>query len=222
MKELMHVFAYDTYNDMINNTDLHTNCLVITMGKEYPGDGQGDLYYLLENQRVNKYTSGGELLRNDSSFRAVKVKLDPESNAIRIAEDAKYTVRSLINCSSNNYESKINELEELIAQYEEEVLTRFNNIDEKYTSEISRLNMVIEDLTNKINSFEEDEDEPEDKNKEDNNEEQTETTSTPTESVEMPIPNPSEEHRNSESESSTQSTEESSSDESKRRKKGGN
>lgn len=221
MKELMHVFAYDTYNDMINNTDLHTNCLVITMGKEYPGDGQGDLYYLLENQRVNKYTSGGELLRNDSSFRAVKVKLDPESNAIRIAEDAKYTVRSLINCSSNNYESKINELEELIAQYEEEVLTRFNNINEKYTSEISRLNMVIEELSNTIKSFEEDEDEPEDKNKEDNEgntEEHPENTSATTESVEMPIPNPSEEHTNSESEGGT----ESSTDETKRRKKGGN
>ena len=114
MNQLMHVFAFDTYNDMINNTELHTNCLAITLGKDEPGDGGGDMYYLLENQKMNKYTNVGEPLRNDNMFKAAKINLGFELSSKTAAEDAKYSVRSLISSNITTYENKISELSQTI------------------------------------------------------------------------------------------------------------
>ena len=116
---------------MINSNDLHTNCLVFTLGKEQPGDGLGDIYYLVENEKVNKYTSIGELLRTDSMFRASKIELGPEVNTRRIAEDAKYHTRSLMNSTSSNVNNRMDEAINAMEEVKKETLAKYYETNEK-------------------------------------------------------------------------------------------
>lgn len=146
----MHVFAFDTYDDMINSNDLHTNCLVFTLGKEQPGDGLGDIYYLVENEKVNKYTSIGELLRTDSLFRASKIELGPEVNTRRIAEDAKYHTRSLMNSTSSNFNNKMEEALNAMEEVKRETLTRYYESDEKLRAQNILLKNTVDELLSRV------------------------------------------------------------------------
>lgn len=154
MNQLMHVFAFDTYNDMINNTELHTNCLVITLGKDEPGDGGGDMYYLLENQKMNKYTNVGETLRNDNMFKAAKINLGFELSSKTAAEDAKYSVRSLISSNITAYENKISELSQTIKDLNQYLVEANIKLEETYRSDINLLNNTIDSLLIRINTLE--------------------------------------------------------------------
>lgn len=154
MNQLMHVFAFDTYNDMINNTELHTNCLAITLGKDEPGDGGGDMYYLLENQKMNKYTNVGEPLRNDNMFKAAKINLGFELSSKTAAEDAKYSVRSLISSNITTYENKISELSQTIKDLNQYLVEANIKLEETYRSDINLLNNTIDSLLIRINTLE--------------------------------------------------------------------
>lgn len=154
MNQLMHVFAFDTYNDMINNTELHTNCLAITLGKDEPGDGGGDMYYLLENQKMNKYTNVGEPLRNDNMFKAAKINLGFELSSKTAAEDAKYSVRSLISSNITAYENKISELSQTIKDLNQYLVEANIKLEETYRSDINLLNNTIDSLLIRINTLE--------------------------------------------------------------------
>ena len=154
MNQLMHVFAFDTYNDMINNTELHTNCLVITLGKDEPGDGGGDMYYLLENQKMNKYTNVGEPLRNDNMFKAAKINLGFELSSKTAAEDAKYSVRSLISSNITTYENKISELSQTIKDLNQYLVEANIKLEETCKSDINLLNNTIDSLLIRINTLE--------------------------------------------------------------------
>lgn len=155
MKPVMHVFAFDTYDDMINSNDLHTNCLVFTLGKEQPGDGLGDIYYLVENEKVNKYTSLGELLRTDSMFRASKIELGPEVNTRRIAEDAKYHTRSLMNSTSSNFNNKMEEALNSMEEVKRETLAKYYDSDEKLRAENILLKNTVDELLSRVKYLEE-------------------------------------------------------------------
>lgn len=155
MKPVMHVFAFDTYDNMINSNDLHTNCLVFTLGKEQPGDGLGDIYYLVENEKVNKYTSIGELLRTDSMFRASKIELGPEVNTRRIAEDAKYHTRSLMNSTSSNFNNKMEEALNAMEEVKRETLTRYYESDEKLRAQNILLKNTVDELLSRVKYLEE-------------------------------------------------------------------
>jgi len=150
MNQLMHVFAFDTYNDMINNTELHTNCLAITLGKDEPGDGGGDMYYLLENQKMNKYTNVGEPLRNDNMFKAAKINLGFELSSKTAAEDAKYSVRSLISSNITTYENKISELSQTIKDLNQYLVEANIKLEETCKSDINILNNTIDSLFNTV------------------------------------------------------------------------
>ena len=152
MNQLMHVFAFDTYNDMINNTELHTNCLAITLGKDEPGDG--DMYYLLENQKMNKYTNVGEPLKNDNMFKAAKINLGFELSSKTAAEDAKYSVRSLISSNITTYENKISELSQTIKDLNQYLVEANIKLEETYRSDINLLNNTIDSLLIRINTLE--------------------------------------------------------------------
>ena len=154
MNQLMHVFSFDTYNDMINNTELHTNCLAITLGKDEPGDGGGDMYYLLENQKMNKYTNVGEPLRNDNMFKAAKINLGFELSSKTAAEDAKYSVRSLISSNITAYENKISELSQTIKDLNQYLVEANIKLEETYRSDINLLNNTIDSLLIRINTLE--------------------------------------------------------------------
>lgn len=154
MKPVMHVFAFDTYEDMINSNDLHTNCLVFTLGKEQPGDGLGDIYYLVENEKVNKYTSIGELLRTDSMFRASKIELGPEVNTRRIAEDAKYHTRSLMNSTSSNVNNRIDEAINAMDEVKKETLAKYYETNEKLRAKNILLENTINELLSRIEYLE--------------------------------------------------------------------
>jgi hypothetical protein len=154
MNQLMHVFAFDTYNDMINNTELHTNCLAITLGKDEPGDGGGDMYYLLENQKMNKYTNVGEPLRNDNMFKAAKINLGFELSSKTAAEDAKYSVRSLISSNITTYENKISELSQTIKDLNQYLVEANIKLEETCKSDINILNNTIDSLLIRINTLE--------------------------------------------------------------------
>lgn len=151
----MHVFAFDTYDDMINSNDLHTNCLVFTLGKEQPGDGLGDIYYLVENEKVNKYTSLGELLRTDSMFRASKIELGPEVNTRRIAEDAKYHARSLMNSTSSNFNNKMEEALNSMEEVKRETLAKYYDSDEKLRAQNILLKNTVDELLSRVKYLEE-------------------------------------------------------------------
>lgn len=155
MKPVMHVFAFDTYDDMINSNDLHTNCLVFTLGKEQPGDGLGDIYYLVENEKVNKYTSLGELLRTDSMFRASKIELGPEVNTRRIAEDAKYHTRSLMNSTSINFNNKMEEALNSMEEVKRETLAKYYDSDEKLRAQNILLKNTVDELLSRVKYLEE-------------------------------------------------------------------
>lgn len=154
MKPVMHVFAFDTYDDMINSNDLHTNCLVFTLGKEQPGDGLGDIYYLVENEKVNKYTSIGELLRTDSMFRASKIELGPEVNTRRIAEDAKYHTRSLMNSTSSNFNNRMEEALNAMDEVKKETLNKYYESDEKLRAKNILLENTVNELMSRIEYLE--------------------------------------------------------------------
>lgn len=154
MKPVMHVFAFDTYDDMINSNDLHTNCLVFTLGKEQPGDGLGDIYYLVENEKVNKYTSIGELLRTDSMFRASKIELGPEVNTRRIAEDAKYHTRSLMNSTSSNVNNRMDESINAMEEVKKETLAKYYETNEKLRAIDILLENTINELLSRIEYLE--------------------------------------------------------------------
>lgn len=154
MKPVMHVFAFDTYDDMINSNDLHTNCLVFTLGKEQPGDGLGDIYYLVENEKVNKYTSIGELLRTDSMFRASKIELGPEVNTRRIAEDAKYHTRSLMNSTSSNVNNRMDEAINAMDEVKKETLSKYYELSEKLRAKNILLENTISELLSRIEYLE--------------------------------------------------------------------
>lgn len=154
MKPVMHVFAFDTYDDMINSNDLHTNCLVFTLGKEQPGDGLGDIYYLVENEKVNKYTSIGELLRTDSMFRASKIELGPEVNTRRIAEDAKYHTRSLMNSTSSNVNNRIDEAINAMDEVKKETLSKYYELSEQLRAKNILLENTINELLSRIEYLE--------------------------------------------------------------------
>ena len=154
MKPVMHVFAFDTYDDMINSNDLHTNCLVFTLGKEQPGDGLGDIYYLVENEKVNKYTSIGELLRTDSMFRASKIELGPEVNSRRIAEDAKYHTRSLMNSTSSNVNNRMDEAINAMEEVKKETLAKYYETNEKLRAKNILLENTINELLSRIEYLE--------------------------------------------------------------------
>ena len=154
MKPVMHVFAFDTYDDMINSNDLHTNCLVFTLGKEQPGDGLGDIYYLVENEKVNKYTSIGELLRTDSMFRASKIELGPEVNTKRIAEDAKYHTRSLMNSTSSNVNNRMDEAINAMEEVKKETLAKYYETNEKLRAKNILLENTINELLSRIEYLE--------------------------------------------------------------------
>ena len=154
MKPVMHVFAFDTYEDMINSNDLHTNCLVFTLGKEQPGDGLGDIYYLVENEKVNKYTSIGELLRTDSMFRASKIELGPEVNTRRIAEDAKYHTRSLMNTTSSNVKNRMDEAINAMEEVKKETLAKYYETNEKLRAKNILLENTINELLSRIEYLE--------------------------------------------------------------------
>lgn len=155
MKPVMHVFAFDTYEDMINSNDLHTNCLVFTLGKEQPGDGLGDIYYLVENEKVNKYTSIGELLRTDSMFRASKIELGPEVNTRRIAEDAKYHTRSLMNSTSSNVNNRMDEAINAMDEVKKETLSKYYELSEQLRAKNILLENTINELLSRIEYLEE-------------------------------------------------------------------
>nr|DAQ75043.1 MAG TPA: hypothetical protein [Caudoviricetes sp.] len=155
MKPVMHVFAFDTYDDMINSNDLHTNCLVFTLGKEQPGDGLGDIYYLVENEKVNKYTSIGELLRTDSMFRASKIELGPEVNTRRIAEDAKYHTRSLMNSTSSNVNNRMDEAINAMDEVKKETLSKYYELSEQLRAKNILLENTINELLSRIEYLEE-------------------------------------------------------------------
>lgn len=155
MKPVMHVFAFDTYEDMINSNDLHTNCLVFTLGKEQPGDGLGDIYYLVENEKVNKYTSIGELLRTDSLFRASKIELGPEVNTRRIAEDAKYHTRSLMNSTSSNFNNKMEEALNAMEEVKKETLAKYYDSDERLRAQNILLKNTVDELLSRVKYLEE-------------------------------------------------------------------
>ena len=150
----MHVFAFDTYEDMINSNDLHTNCLVFTLGKEQPGDGLGDIYYLVENEKVNKYTSIGELLRTDSMFRASKIELGPEVNTRRIAEDAKYHTRSLMNSTSSNVNNRMDEAINAMEEVKKETLSKYYELSEQLRAKNILLENTINELLSRIEYLE--------------------------------------------------------------------
>lgn len=150
----MHVFAFDTYDDMINSNDLHTNCLVFTLGKEQPGDGLGDIYYLVENEKVNKYTSIGELLRTDSMFRASKIELGPEVNSRRIAEDAKYHTRSLMNSTSSNVNNRMDEAINAMDEVKKETLSKYYELSEQLRAKNILLENTINELLSRIEYLE--------------------------------------------------------------------
>lgn len=154
MKPVMHVFAFDTYEDMINSNDLHTNCLVFTLGKEQPGDGLGDIYYLVENEKVNKYTSIGELLRTDSMFRASKIELGPEVNTRRIAEDAKYHTRSLMNSTSSNVNNRMDEAINAMDEVKKETLSKYYELSEQLRAKNILLENTISELLSRIEYLE--------------------------------------------------------------------
>lgn len=154
MKPVMHVFAFDTYEDMINSNDLHTNCLVFTLGKEQPGDGLGDIYYLVENEKVNKYTSIGELLRTDSMFRASKIELGPEVNTRRIAEDAKYHTRSLMNSTSSNVNNRMDEAINAMEEVKKETLSKYYELSEQLRAKNILLENTINELLSRIEYLE--------------------------------------------------------------------
>lgn len=154
MKPVMHVFAFDTYDDMINSNDLHTNCLVFTLGKEQPGDGLGDIYYLVENEKVNKYTSIGELLRTDSMFRASKIELGPEVNTRRIAEDAKYHTRSLMNSTSSNVNNRMDEAINAMEEVKKETLAKYYETNEQLRAKNILLENTINELLSRIEYLE--------------------------------------------------------------------
>ena len=154
MKPVMHVFAFDTYDDMINSNDLHTNCLVFTLGKEQPGDGLGDIYYLVENEKVNKYTSIGELLRTDSMFRASKIELGPEVNTRRIAEDAKYHTRSLMNSTSSNVNNRMDEAINAMDEVKKETLSKYYELSEQLRAKNILLENTINELLSRIEYLE--------------------------------------------------------------------
>lgn len=154
MKPVMHVFAFDTYDDMINSNDLHTNCLVFTLGKEQPGDGLGDIYYLVENEKVNKYTSIGELLRTDSMFRASKIELGPEVNTRRIAEDAKYHTRSLMNSTSSNVNNRMDEAINAMEEVKKETLAKYYETNEKLRAKNILLENTVNELLSRIEYLE--------------------------------------------------------------------
>ena len=154
MKPVMHVFAFDTYDDMINSNDLHTNCLVFTLGKEQPGDGLGDIYYLVENEKVNKYTSIGELLRTDSMFRASKIELGPEVNSRRIAEDAKYHTRSLMNSTSSNVNNRMDEAINAMDEVKKETLSKYYELSEQLRAKNILLENTINELLSRIEYLE--------------------------------------------------------------------
>lgn len=154
MKPVMHVFAFDTYDDMINSNDLHTNCLVFTLGKDQPGDGLGDIYYLVENEKVNKYTSIGELLRTDSMFRASKIELGPEVNTRRIAEDAKYHTRSLMNSTSSNVNNRMDEAINAMDEVKKETLSKYYELSEKLRAKNILLENTINELLSRIEYLE--------------------------------------------------------------------
>ena len=154
MKPVMHVFAFDTYEDMINSNDLHTNCLVFTLGKEQPGDGLGDIYYLVENEKVNKYTSIGELLRTDSMFRASKIELGPEVNTRRIAEDAKYHTRSLMNSTSSNVNNRMDEAINAMDEVKKETLSKYYELSEQLRAKNILLENTINELLSRIEYLE--------------------------------------------------------------------
>lgn len=154
MKPVMHVFAFDTYDDMINSNDLHTNCLVFTLGKEQPGDGLGDIYYLVENEKVNKYTSIGELLRTDSMFRASKIELGPEVNTRRIAEDAKYHTRSLMNSTSSNVNNRMDEAINAMEEVKKETLAKYYETNEKLRAKNILLENTINELLSRVEYLE--------------------------------------------------------------------
>ena len=154
MKPVMHVFAFDTYDDMINSNDLHTNCLVFTLGKEQPGDGLGDIYYLVENEKVNKYTSIGELLRTDSMFRASKIELGPEVNTRRIAEDAKHHTRSLMNSTSSNVNNRMDEAINAMEEVKKETLAKYYETNEQLRAKNILLENTINELLSRIEYLE--------------------------------------------------------------------
>lgn len=154
MKPVMHVFAFDTYEDMINSNDLHTNCLVFTLGREQPGDGLGDIYYLVENEKVNKYTSIGELLRTDSMFRASKIELGPEVNTRRIAEDAKYHTRSLMNSTSSNVNNRMDEAINAMDEVKKETLSKYYELSEQLRAKNILLENTINELLSRIEYLE--------------------------------------------------------------------
>lgn len=154
MKPVMHVFAFDTYEDMINSNDLHTNCLVFTLGKEQPGDGLGDIYYLVENEKVNKYTSIGELLRTDSMFRASKIELGPEVNTRRIAEDAKYHTRSLMNSTSSNVNNRMDEAINAMDEVKKETLSKYYELSEQLRAKNILLENTVNELLSRIEYLE--------------------------------------------------------------------
>ena len=154
MKPVMHVFAFDTYDDMINSNDLHTNCLVFTLGKEQPGDGLGDIYYLVENEKVNKYTSIGELLRTDSMFRASKIELGPEVNTRRIAEDAKYHTRSLMNSTSSNVNNRMDEAMNAMEEVKKETLAKYYETNEQLRAKNILLENTINELLSRVEYLE--------------------------------------------------------------------
>lgn len=154
MKPVMHVFAFDTYDDMINSNDLHTNCLVFTLGKNQPGDGQGDMYYLIENEKVNKYTSVGELLRTDNMFRASKIELGPEVNARRIAEDAKYHTRSLMNSTSSNFNNRMDEALNSMEEVKQNTTNKYYEVEEKLRAKNILLENTISELLSRVEFLE--------------------------------------------------------------------
>lgn len=154
MKQVMHVFAYDTYDDMINSDDLHTNCLVFTLGKETPGDGGGNIYYLLENQRVNKYTSVGDLLKNDNNFRASRIGLAPEITILRAVEDAIYSTRGLVNSNSNANDERFNTLSKMVDESKGHNDELYHDIAEEVNSTMIIMNDKIEELQTRLEEME--------------------------------------------------------------------
>lgn len=154
MKPVMHVFAFDTYDDMINSNDLHTNCLVFTLGKNQPGDGQGDIYYLIENEKVNKYTSIGELLRTDNMFRASKIELGPEVNARRIAEDAKYHTRSLMNSTSSNFNNRMDEALSSMEEVKQNTISKYYEVEERLRAKNILLENTVSELLSRVEFLE--------------------------------------------------------------------
>ena len=87
-------------------------------------------------------------------FRASKIELGPEVNTRRIAEDAKYHTRSLMNSTSSNVNNRMDEAINAMEEVKKETLAKYYETNEKLRAKNILLENTINELLSRIEYLE--------------------------------------------------------------------